>query len=177
MRKLFLFLFTLYSAVAIAACGGGGGGNTTDGTTTQKTKAIVTLSTSVTGSIPAGTSILGYDVTITLPAGVTVKSTTNPPATDEGVVTATGEAAGALPIATYTPASGSAAGSVNVLLASGTAVNAGEFSAITCDIASGSSPAASDFVITKFSATGLDSGDSTVDLTSQLTATATTTFQ
>lgn len=149
------------------ACGGGGGA----GVAPQPTTAVITLSTSVIGTIPPTTSINSYDVTVTLPQGVTVKASpdavnTAVLVTDPGVVAAVGSASGSSILAVYTAASGTAPAVVKVHLASVNGFGAGEFSTITCDIASGGSlnfgqPTLDD-------ATGLDASASTVTLTGEL---------
>jgi hypothetical protein len=88
LRKLVIIAFCLS---LIAACGGGGGGVSVS----QPSTAVLTLSTAVTGTIPAGTTINSYLATITLPAGVTVKTEPGSSATAAGVVTASGQASGA----------------------------------------------------------------------------------
>ncbi len=102
----------------------------------------------------AGT-IHGIDVTVELPAGVTVKAVpdaTNPSVmvTDTGVVTASGTAdASTNIIATYTA---TPSGKVAIHLANAAGFATGEFVTITCDIAVGSIPVASDFSVTGFNA-------------------------
>ncbi len=174
MRKislLSLLMLALALTTIIAACGGGGGGGTT---VPQPTTAVLTLSTAVTGTIPAGTTINSYHVTITLPAGVTVKSTVNPPATDDGVVVASGMASGASVDGVYTAATGTFPGKVDVYIVkvdpiTGAGFNPGEFCKVNCNIAAGSYPSASSFAQpTLDDATGVDVSISTVILTGQL---------
>lgn len=163
--------------VMLNACGGGGD----DGIILQQpTAAVITLATTENGTMPAHTIITGYDVTITLPAGVTVKSTTAPPQTDDGVVTATGAAAGSSIItAVYSAATNTLSGTVRIWIANANSVglSTGEFSTVNCDIAAGYYPATSDFPLPTFVANGnvtnLDSTDSTIDLTSYLALMAT----
>jgi hypothetical protein len=127
MKRISLssLLILALSLTILTACGGGGGGGTPQ---FQPTTAVFTLSTAVTGTIPANTSINGYDVTINLPAGVTVNSTT-----------ATGAAAGASIISAGTT------GKVRIVIASASGFSAGTFSMVNCSIAPGSYPTASDF--------------------------------
>ena len=157
----------------LSSCGGGGGGG--DGVTiAQPTTAVVTLATTVTSAIPANTVITGYDVTISLPAGVTVKSTTTPPQTDTGVVTATGAAAGSQIAAVYSPATSTVAGKVRIVIANAAGFSSGEFSTVNCDIAAGYYPTQSDFPQPTFVASGFNtSTQTTVDLTGHLSLTAT----
>ncbi len=160
--QILIFVLSLLSA-----CGGGGGGSTP-----QPGTAIVSLATAVRGTIPTGTTITGYDVTIDLPAGVTVKSTTQPPQTDTGVVAASGVATGSTIIAAYTPANGVTPGKVRILVANQNGMPAGEFSKVTCDVAAGVNINFSIFSQPSFIATGIDASNSTVDLTADLALTA-----
>lgn len=175
--KSLLNLIMIVGALTILPhCGGGGGG----GNTPQSATAVLTLSTTVNGVMPANTIITGYDVTITLPAGVTVKSTT-PPQTDSSVVTATGVAAGpATTIAgVYAPAAGATPGKVRFIIANQSGFSAGEFCKVTCDIAAGFNPSASAFTQPTFAASGLVTSPttSTVDLTGLMTMTETAVIQ
>lgn len=178
--KSLLNLLMIVGALTILPhCGGGGGGG--GNTPAQPTTAVLTLSTTVNGVIPANTIITGYDVTIILPAGVTVKSTT-PPQTDSGVVTATGVAAGSSTTiaGVYAPAAGATLGKVRFIVANGSGFSAGEFCKVTCDIAAGSTPpSASDFTQPTFAASGLVTSPttSTVDLTGLMTMTETAVIQ
>jgi hypothetical protein len=181
MKKITIasLLILVLSLSLLSACGGGGGG----ATLTQPTKAVVTLSTSVTGTIPPATTINSYNVTITLPAGVSVKSTVNPPETDANVVTASGKAAGASIIGVYTEATGTFPATVKLSVVkvdpiTGAGFDPGEFCTVTCDIAAGHYPVASNFVQpTLDDATGIDITTSTVILTGQLSLTGTAVVQ
>ena len=107
-KKSLLNLLMLAGALTILPyCGGGGGGNTPP--PQQNTSAVLTLSTAITGTFPPSTTINGYDVTITLPAGVTVNASPdsgNPAIQDVSptVLTATGSASGAIINGIYTAA-------------------------------------------------------------------------
>ncbi len=173
-KRLLLNLIMLALALAILPhCGGGGGGsNGPSGPTT----AVLTLSTALTptGVMPQNTVITDYNVTITLPAGVTLKST-NTPTVDSSVLVASGAAAGSDIIGTYTPAAGGTPGTVDIYVANGSGFSYGEFCKLTCTIAAGYNPSASDFTETSFSAGGLVTSPSlsTVPLTGILTLTGT----
>lgn len=168
MKKISLssLLIFVLALTTLSACSGGGGGG---GTPPQPTTAVLTLSTAVTGTIPPPTVIAGYDVTITLPTGVTVKSTT-PPQTDADVVV--GIVNGAVAGASYSPAPGKM--HIIILSPKGNGFNsAGEFCKVNCDIAAGHYPTSTDFQQQPtFKAIGLDDPNagkpSTVDLTGQL---------
>jgi len=157
--------------VVLAHCGGGGDG---DGITiVQPTTAVLTLATAVTGALPANTIINGYDVTISLPAGVTVKSTTVPPQTDDGVVTASGAATGSSIVAVYSAATSTLPAKVRILIVKDSGFSAGEFGKVNCDIAAGHYPIAADFQQPTFAVGGWNTAtSSTVDLTGQLSMTA-----
>jgi hypothetical protein len=123
----------------------GCGGNNEKPAAYLPTKATLTLFSSGTN-----TTIHGIDATITLPAGVTVKSTLNPPETDAGVVSPSGSAIGSLTTGVYTAATGTYPGSVRVLIANGSGFSTGEFAKVACTIALGSWPDAGDFSISGF---------------------------
>jgi hypothetical protein len=167
LMPLILLVATLVS------CSGGGGGGGDGITITQPTTAVVTFATTTSSAIPANTTINAYDVTISLPAGVTVKSTTNPPQTDSGVVTATGAAAGSYIFAVYSAATSTEAGKVHIIVAKPDGFSAGEFSTVNCDIAAGYYPKPSDFPQPTFTASGFDTTSTTIDLTSYMSLTAT----
>ncbi len=155
--------------VVLAHCGGDEGGITI----VQPTTAVLTLATAVTGALPDDTIINGYDVTISLPAGVTVKSTTAPPQTDEGVVLASGAATDSSIAAVYSEATGTLPARVRILITKADGFSAGEFSTVNCDIAAGHYPTATDFQQPAFEAGGWNTAtESTVDLTGQLSMTA-----
>jgi hypothetical protein len=144
MKKISLSNLLIFALglTMLSACGGGGSSSALP----QPTTAVLTLSTAATGTIPATTTINSYNVTITLPAGVTVKSTVNPPETDAGVVNASGKASGALVSGVYTPATGTFPGTVRVYVASATGFDPGEFCIVNGDITAGQYPTASNFV-------------------------------
>ena len=146
--------FAVSTLMLFASCGGGGGGGSAP---TQPTTATLKLITSGTG-----TTIYGIDVTVDLPAGVTVKSA-NPPETDSGVVTVSGAAlSGSLATAVYTPASGTTPGKVHILIANAAGFATGEFATLNADIAAGSTPKAADFSLVDFSAIDADGHPITV---------------
>lgn len=173
LSSLMILALTLTLLAACGSGGGGGGGVTVS----QPTTAVLTLSTSVTGTIPPNTVITGYDVTITLPDGVTVKTMLNSSATSTDVVTTDGSAYanGALIQGVYSAATGSFPGTVKVFVASATGYDPGDFCKVKCDIAAGHYPTASNFHQPTFAASGLVTSPttSTVDLTGQLSLTET----
>lgn len=138
------------------------------------------------GALPAGILIGGIDVTVELPAGVTVKAPAGLPGTpqvpDAGVVTVSGEAAKAggitISLASFTPASGATPaiikfviGSVNAAAGAVSGFAPGEFVSINCDVApSATFPATADFRIRTISV--FDSSNAATSLTTVQGATA-----
>ena len=156
-------LMAMFGIISLSGCGSGGGGGVT-----QPTTAVLKISTQ--GTLPSGTQIGGIDVTITLPTGVTVKSVTSPPETDSGVVVTSGvAAANSTVLSTYTAATSASTGKVRVLLANSIGFGTGEFLTVHCDIASGSTPIASDFSLSGFVAKDLN-GVAISGLNSEFTA-------
>ncbi|HUI67407.1 MAG TPA: hypothetical protein VL087_04300 [Nitrospirota bacterium] len=152
MKKISLSSWLIFALLltTLSACGGGGGGGGGTAQTQQSATAILTLATSGTG-----TTINGIDVTVLLPAGVTVKSVTAPPQTDIGVVRLSGVAAGGpitpqYAIGVYTPASGGIPGKVKIAVVNVNGFSAGPFCTLTCNIAPGTTPVAGDFSLANF---------------------------
>lgn len=169
--RFFISMIYILSMSMFGACGGG-----VQNTPVQSTAAILTLSTAVSGTISPSTAITSYDVTVILPAGVTVRSTTKPPLTDTGVVTAIDSAAGSLVTAVYSAPTSTRGGMVKIYIVSAAGFDAGAFSVVNCDIAAGSNPNPSDFApATLDDATGFDSasGSTVPDLKYQLSLTST----
>jgi hypothetical protein len=141
-------LLILILALALFTLSGCLGDNNTEDTIPppQSTTATVKILSAGTGTI------YGIDVALVLPAGVTVKATSdgNKMVTNTGVVAASGMAAGANAIATYTAAAGATAGKVTILVANSAGFTAGEFVTVNCDIAAGSVPTAADFSLEGF---------------------------
>ena len=137
MRLRGIFKLFLATALTIlAGCGGGSGSGTTPTPTPtpSPTQAIVKLQTS--GTLPPGTTIGGITATVTYPntKGVSI--------TDNNVVVS-GAGTGSILVANV-----NTAGQAVVALISSTGIQSGEFATMTCSIASGNSPTASDFAIT-----------------------------
>ena len=167
-QALMSFLVALVVSCFLVGCGNGGGGG---GTAATSKTALVTLSSSVKGIVPTGTLITGYDVTLTLPAGVTVL-TAKPPEADAGVVTTAGSAVDTLHAAVFTPATKSTPGTIRIQMVSQTGFSAGVIVTINCNIVGSSTAGETDFHQVIFSASGFDTlTSSTVDLTSQLSLT------
>jgi hypothetical protein len=107
---------------------------------------LVYLSTQGT---PSSQPLYGVQVTLALPAGVTVVAD-GTGATNDGVVTASGAAAGASTAVTghYS----SASGTIQIDIAKATGFGTGQFATVTCSISKGYSPKASDFGTSNFKA-------------------------
>ena|SRR6185369_1778290 len=150
--KSLLGMFLAVVIMAMFGCGGGGG------TAAPPTKATLKLSTAGTTA-----NIRGIEVTVVLPAGVTVDaSTTVDPAIMEpkaGVVVLSGSTVADAtafsqlpPLAAYTPATGTAPGKVKILLAAQKDFALGEFVTVNTAIAAGTIPLATDFTLEGFTA-------------------------
>jgi hypothetical protein len=178
MKKtsLSILLIVALGLAMLPACGGGS--NSTPQPRFQPTAAVLTLSTTTTSTIPAGTTINSYNVTIPLPDGVTVKTIPGSSETNTGVVTASASATGALISGVYTAATGTFPGKVKVYMISAGGLAAGDFCIVNADIPAGYYPTASSFAApTLDDATGIDSVGSTVILTGQLSLSATAVVQ
>ena len=164
MKKILTeILILLAASMALSACGGGGGG---EAAPAQPTRAIVKLFTQGTTTF----TISALQATLHLPAGVSVKvSTTDPPWTDDGVVTASGTATGAeISKGIYS------AGTVTVFVTKATVttgfITVGEFATVNCDIAAGTKPTAADFSVTNLEVIDYDSAVPIMGLTPAFTA-------
>ena len=141
--------------VSLAACGGGGGGGG-GSTTPAPTQAVLTLSTSGTGTIA------GIEVTVNLPAGVTAKATAAPGnpsvfVADVGVVTSAGSATGAeAAMATFVTSTTSSTSKLMVYVAKSSGFTTGNYAVIKCDIAAGHVPAAANFSVSDFQPVDVD---------------------
>ena len=135
----------ILACTMLPACGGSS--SSSPAPEVQPTKATLTLSSTVTGSIAPGTIIAGYDVTIKLPAGITVKSSVAPPLTDDGVVTHVTATAppSSLVYGIYTAATASAPGTVRVIAAKADGFSVGNFTILNGDITPGFRPRSADF--------------------------------
>jgi hypothetical protein len=140
MKRTFLLSIVFSLAVALSGCGGGGGGGGT-----SQPSAVVTLA--ATGNLQ-GNLIKAVDITIDLPAGVTVNATpsaANPSVLEPapGVIVA----AGSNIVASYVPANAGTLGKVHISLANSTGFGLGSFATINCVVAAGTASQAS-FVVT-----------------------------
>jgi hypothetical protein len=146
LKRLSGMFFTV-AVVAMFGCGGGGGG------AAQPTTATLKL----ISEGAAGTKISGVEVTVVLPAGVTVKATpsaANPAllVTNTGVVVLSGATA-ANPAAfidlkmepIYTPATNTTPGKVKIMIPAKVDFDLGEYVTVNADIAAGTFPTVTDF--------------------------------
>jgi hypothetical protein len=152
MKRTYLLSIIFSLAVALSGCGGGGGGGT------SQPGAVVTLTTS--GAIPPGNSIKNIDVTVVLPAGLSVAyapSAANPAEMEPvaGVVALQGVAVGSQPTAKYTPATRE----LRIIVINATGFSTGAFATINCD---GTTTQPATFVLTPnaaISPTGVADGN------------------
>jgi hypothetical protein len=181
--RSFVLPISCLAVITLSGCGGGGGG----GGDTEAVTASPAAGTDVTNSgntaaggptaplpIPtkgvlkmatsgAASTINGIDVTVTLPAGVTVAADPVTGEVTNGVVTASGVAAvqtiGTQNVITarYAPASSATPAQLHIVMANMPGFNLGEFVTIQFDLTTGTSfPAANAFNVTNFFAKGLD---------------------
>lgn len=183
-KSLVSLLALVLALTVLPHCGGGGGGGGGAVPPARPTTAVLNLSTAIPGGMPANTTITGYDVTITLPAGVTVKTVNSTPPSEEvdsSVVVITGAAAavpGSSILAKFIPATGVDPGQVKLVIVNGDGFDAGAFCKITCNIEAGYAPSKTDFAQPTFAASGYDSNaGSTVVLTGAMTITAAVTIK
>jgi len=145
MRHFIATLGILCVVTMMNSCGRNGG----DAGSPAATPAAATVKLNFSGTTP----VYGIVATVVLPAGVTLKSTANPPQTDSEVVIASGATVtNTLVAATYTAATNSSAAAARVVIVNANGFSAGEFCTVNADIAAGSAPTASDFTLENFAA-------------------------
>ena len=143
MIRFILFLLTPCFILQLSGCGGGG--------TSAPTKATVTLST--VGTLPSDKLIGDIEITLNLPAGVTVKaspSLVNPSIMipNDGVIELQGAAATAAnQIITATYAQG-INNKIVIKLINANGLGIGNFAKINCDVVNGNSPSSNEISIT-----------------------------
>jgi len=139
----------LAAVMILGGCGGGGSGSAP---AAPPTKAVVRLSSQ--GTLPQGAQLSGIEVTLRLPAGVSIRTDASG-AVASGEVAVSGVAAqgGSVTLLppVYTPASSQAPATLQFTFA-GSDFGTGEFATVTCDLAPGSSaPSAASLVVSDFS--------------------------
>ncbi len=126
-------------------------GNTGMAVATVK-KATIKIST--VGA--SGTLIGGIEITLKLPAGVTVRASLAQPtdaklSTHGGVVIASGVTpSNSVVVATYSAATNLVAGTVRIFIPTSAGFAIGEFVTVNCDVVAGSNPNAADFGLFDF---------------------------
>lgn len=147
--NIFKYILTLIAILPLAACGGGGDGDESQ-TTPTPTAKTVTLKLATSGT--PSTNLAGITITVILPDGVTP-----PPTGDDGVIkpaaVVSGVAApGSVLTPIYTPANGTAKGTLKFALASSIVdgFGAGEYATVTLSAEVGVTPALTDFDLTGF---------------------------
>lgn len=145
MKNIIRYAFPIALVLAVASCKGTEIKATGASNTPPAPKAVVTLRSTVPGALPANTIITSYDVYLTLPAGVTVKSS-DLLNTDPGVVVATGEGSvqGTTVGAVTIPGTPNR---VRLMVINPAGMNSGEFSTVYCDYDRSNPPAHSDFSV------------------------------
>lgn len=139
--KIFELVVSTIVLLVIGGCGSGGGSGTTN---TGPTQAVIYLSTEGT---PSSQPLYGVEVTLSIPSGVTV-ATDSTGTTSDGVVTATGAAAGATAVTGHYS---SASRAIQIEVANATnGFGTGQFATVICGINKGYSPKASDFSTSNF---------------------------
>lgn len=142
MKKIALQCLSLLiiALASLSGCGGGGGGDSS-----QVPAAVLTISSQ--GTLPAGTTLSGAEITVKFPSSVTVK-TDGPGVVNSSVVVPSGVTAGQAStlIDPLVP------GEITFLLVSTApgGFGAGEFVKLYFTIVPGSTPQATDFVLSGF---------------------------
>lgn len=156
MKTTIQKLTLLVVSTILISCGGGGG------STPPPSPTTLSIKISTQGTLPSGAQIGGISVTLILPAGVTVKATSDPNnpsvlVTDAGVVAPSGVAAiSSSVLATYTAATASVAGNVNIQIAQSAGFAVGEFVTVHCDVIAGQTSTPANFSLSNFSAVDLN---------------------
>ncbi len=155
MKMMNVMSLVLAAAVALVmGCGGGSSGSPAPAGPAPA--STFTLRPSLQGPLASGASIGSIDLTLSLPAGTTVRADGNGQALD-GVVTASGGGAGSLVAARYTPADSSQRAKLRIVLINARGFTTGEFATVQCDLTPGSAPAIGDFTWAALAVTDVDS--------------------
>jgi hypothetical protein len=170
----FVWPILCLAMIALSGCGGGGTGGTTPEPTqgsnnggvfptggtnplAAPTKGLLKLATA-----GAAGTIAGIDMTVNLPAGVTVAADPNTGEVTTGAITVSGAAAGTfgtqkVAVARFTPASTVTPAQLHIVMANVPGFSVGEFATVQFDLATGTAlPAADAFTVTDCIAKGLD---------------------
>jgi hypothetical protein len=153
-----LIITILFLAVtALSGCSSGKNGDKT-AAAPPLAAATVTAGILKLGTAGAPNLIGGIDLTVDLPAGVSVEADPKTGEAATGVVTSLGTASGGnLTVAKYAPASGGTPARLHIIVISAGGFPVGEFAAVRFDLAGGAGLPASDaFALTGFSAISPD---------------------
>ena len=143
-KHILKYLTLTITLLTLAACGGGGGGGAV-----STTKSIATVKIALSGTLPAGGTIIGAVFTLTLPDNVTPELVSG--AVADSAVTASGTfTGGAVTPVVYTPATASTPGTLVVVLASaatGGITEVGEVATVTLHLANNAAPGTDSFTL------------------------------
>lgn len=143
------------AVVLLTGCGGGSSGSSAS-VAGVPAASTFTLRPSLQGPLAPGTSIGSIDLTLSLPAGVTIRADSNGQALD-GLVTPSAAAAGSLAVARFTAADSSQRAKLRIVLINAKGCTTGEFATVQCDLAAGSAPGIGDFTWSALAVTDVDS--------------------
>lgn len=152
-RRLLLIFSLIFLLLALGGCGSG-----SDESSRSRKVSIKT-----SGLIPPGLTIGAIQMTLRIPAGVYVRTETNPasPSYGEplpGVVTLVGGNPARETIAAqYTPATGTTPGQLKFIATNVDGFASGEYLLLDLDVSQGATPVAADFSITYFVVSDLTS--------------------
>jgi hypothetical protein len=156
LKDLFVSVLCL-SVMAVLTLSGCGGG---DGDTAPVTPPVPTAGLLKMSSTGSSLAIGGIDMTISMPAGVTVKADPNTGEASSGVITISGVAtAGSSKLATakFTPAAGGSPAQLHIVMINTTGFGDGEFVSINFDLVGGIDlPSVTAFSVIGISANALD---------------------
>lgn len=162
-----IYIGICFMTLLIAAgCGSGGGGAaSTSGGAVQKKAYLTGASVQ---------NVKGIELTMTLPDGVTVDADASG-GTLPGVITMLApNSAGTSVSGKFTPASGTTAGLVKIVIAnSSTPFTVGDLFVVTCNVAAGLAVTPGQFSFTNLLiATGVDASGNTMETSANVTASA-----
>ncbi|HJV64452.1 MAG TPA: hypothetical protein VJ550_01835 [Geomonas sp.] len=145
-----LFCALMFLLLCLAGCGGGGGSSVTSAQLpSQPNTKTVKLSTSAAAS--QNVVLSGVGITLTLPAGVTVKTDASG-GVASGVINVAGVAVPGTAIAVYHAATATTQATLELLVASSAVAGfgTGDFATVTFELESGRSPKAAEFGLSSF---------------------------
>jgi large repetitive protein len=160
MQYILISIFIL-AVMTLSGCSSGGSGQAAG---SPPLSATVSATAATGGELKLATAgmpntIAGIDLTVNLPAGVSVNADSVTGETTSGVVAISGAAAGSnnLVSAKYTPASNGAPSRLRIIVISASGFSLGEFLTVRFDQTAGTSlPEPAAFTVANFSARGID---------------------